>query len=320
MYSIFYWFYNTFGYLCKICNNRLISFLFRCSIWLCNKYFNKFMVMVYKQRKKIGVTKVKRQQKVIASLTSYPARINTVWIAIETILSQSVKADEVLLWLADSQFPNGLENLPKELLAQTERGLTIRFCEDLRSHKKYYNALKEFPKDILIIFDDDMFYPKNCIKALLKLYKKAPDHIICTSSSVFYESNIMNPIGWEQNLHKVIGAQNLGINGCSGTLYPPGAFYNNVFEKENLKKFAFQADDLWLTAAAYMKGTKLASLRYRPFPFPIHGSQKESLFMKNNFEFSEINNNTQWRDILIHYKVELKEWLSQYGIDSETEL
>lgn len=75
------------------------------------------------------------------SLTSYPKRINVVWITIETLLQQTVKPDEVILWLADSQFKE-IEELPEELKVLQKRGLIIRFCDDLKSHKKYFYTMR----------------------------------------------------------------------------------------------------------------------------------------------------------------------------------
>lgn len=63
-------------------------------------------------------------------------------------------------------------------------GLEIRFCDDLRSHKKYYFAMQEYPEDIVILFDDDMFYPKNTIKKLYELYKKFPSDICAINTQV----------------------------------------------------------------------------------------------------------------------------------------
>ena len=320
MYSMLYWLYFTLGYYSRRYRNPFLTFLFHGSSYLCREYFHQVMIRLYRRRKRVGVTKKKRGQRIIASLTTYPARIETVWIAVESILSQSVLADEVLLWLATSQFPDGVESLPKELQAQTKRGLTICFCEDLYSHKKYYYTLKEYPKDILITFDDDMFYPKNTIKTLLKLHVKEPNSIICSSSSTFHQGNFLNPILWEPNMHERVAAYNLGINSGSGTLFPPGALHENVFDHNNMQKLALQTDDLWLTAAAYMKGTSFVSLRYRPFPVLIQGSQAESLYSKNNFQASVINNNTQWLAILRHYRSDLREWLLLYGIKDDSDL
>ena len=49
----------------------------------------------------------------------------------------------------------------RNCLDQQKRGLTIRFCEDLKAHKKYYYAFKEYPDDIVITVDDDVIYPQE---------------------------------------------------------------------------------------------------------------------------------------------------------------
>ena len=56
------------------------------------------------------------QPKLIVSLTSFPARINTVHQVIESLLNQTKKADKIILWLAPEQFPNGEKDLPEKLL------------------------------------------------------------------------------------------------------------------------------------------------------------------------------------------------------------
>ena len=78
--------------------------------WFCNipvaRWYEKH------PSRKSGVTARKRNQKIIVSLTTYPKRIGTIWLTIETLMRQRVKPDEIILWLAQSQFPNGLKDLP----------------------------------------------------------------------------------------------------------------------------------------------------------------------------------------------------------------
>ena len=47
--------------------------------------------------KDYGLTTQKRETKIIASLTSFPGRIDTVYKTISTLLTQSLKPDEVIL-------------------------------------------------------------------------------------------------------------------------------------------------------------------------------------------------------------------------------
>ena len=55
---------------------------------------------------------VKTKKRVIVSLTSFPIRINKVWLVIESILRQSNKLDKIILGLSKEQF-SSLDSLPK---------------------------------------------------------------------------------------------------------------------------------------------------------------------------------------------------------------
>lgn len=64
---------------------------------------------IYKQLLKNCKNKLqprKSGEEIIVSLTTFPARISTVWITIETIFRQEVMPDRIVLWLAKEQFPN----------------------------------------------------------------------------------------------------------------------------------------------------------------------------------------------------------------------
>lgn len=104
---------------------------------------------------------------VTASLTTFPARIKEVRYVIMSILLQTIRPDRVLLWVAEDQFPN--RQLPDNLRVLCDYGLEIRFCDDLRSHKKYYYVLQEQKTNELVItFDDDIIYHPHTIERLIK--------------------------------------------------------------------------------------------------------------------------------------------------------
>ncbi|MFS3010283.1 hypothetical protein AAH021_23745 [Bacteroides thetaiotaomicron] len=116
-------------------------------------------------------TTEKRTRKVICSLTSFPARIENIWVSIETVMRQTYKPDAIILWLAESQFPD--HKLPETLVRLQDKGLTIRFVdEDLRSHKKYYYVLQEFKDSNVILLDDDLYYPDGLVENLVMMSKK----------------------------------------------------------------------------------------------------------------------------------------------------
>ena len=109
-------------------------------------------------------------EKIIVSLTSFPARINIVVKTIKTLLTQTLKPDIVVLWLAPEQFPNGEKDLPEELLELKKYGLTIDWYKDIRSYKKIIPTLKKYPNAVIITTDDDIYYAPDTIESLYKSY------------------------------------------------------------------------------------------------------------------------------------------------------
>ena len=45
------------------------------------------------------------ESRIIVSLTTYPARVQGVWVTIASLLNQTMKPYKVILWLAEEQFP-----------------------------------------------------------------------------------------------------------------------------------------------------------------------------------------------------------------------
>lgn len=271
----------------------------------CDAFFNVFLRRFYEHHPSdsIGTTTEKRDQKIVVSLTSFPKRIDTVWLTIETLFHQSVKPDEIILWLAESQF-NGIDSLPNSLLRMQKRGLTIRFCEDFRSHKKYYFALKEHPEDLVILADDDMFYPRDTIKNLMQLHERYPKDICCITAQVIDPEFTAVPSLWRNprvDEHSWQHSDRLQAYTGSGTLIPPCALPQEVFDEEMFQKLCPYADDLWLTFMAYWQGTRFSTLqKWRAFPISIYGTAEGSLYYVNG---EQKQNDVQWQNLLDEYGV-----------------
>lgn len=253
---------------------------------------------------KAGTTDQRREQEIIVSLTTYPKRIGTIWLTIETLMRQSVKPDEIILWLAESQFPNGISDLPENLLRLQNRGLTIRFCDDLRSHKKYYYALQEYSRDLVILADDDMFYPRDTIQKLLKMHKKWPDDICCMTAQVIEPSFRSVPSLWRNprlDEHDLQHTDQIQAFTGSGTLIPPDALPAEAFNKDVFRRICLHADDLWMTFMAHRKGTKTTTVHsWRPFPICIYGTAEGSLYYING---EGMQNDVQWQNLLDYYGI-----------------
>lgn len=282
--------------------NKKYPSLFQKSINYIEWYFNIFLKKYYMKRKKqrSGITKQIRDPKIIISLTSYPKRIGTIWMTIETLLRQEIKADEIILWLAKEQF-DGIESLPQNLINLQDRGLTIRFCDDLRSHKKYFYVMQEYPDDIVILVDDDMFYPEDTVKKLLELHEKYPKDVCCMTGQVMTGEETL-PSQWRNpNLdEKLEHRSDVQIFTGSGSLYPPRCLHSDTFNFKLIAELCPYADDLWLTYMAHINNTKVtAYYPWRAFPITIYGTAVNSLWYINA---EQGKNDKQWTAIKKYYE------------------
>ena len=222
---------------------------------------------------------------VLISLTSFPARIHTLWITINTLLNQTVKPAGILLWLAEDQFPGGLEDLPKRLRDLQAYGLTIRFCENIYPHKKYYYTMRENPDKAVITVDDDMFYPENLVEELVALNRRFPDCVCCTwAHRITRRGSEVAPYREWEHCTMTGGepSRSLLPVGCGGVLYPPRALCPDVFDIDKINKLCLRADDLWLKSMAALAGTKAVRWEKKtPIFFSIVDAQSSGLYHEN---------------------------------------
>lgn len=191
---------------------------------------------------------------IVCSLTTYPGRIHECFYAIKTMLLQSVPPNRIVLWLAESQFPN--RKLPAIYQALIDLGLEIRYCYDLRSHKKYFYMLQEQkPNELVITFDDDIIYHPDTIKRALETHGKHPNCIVCNDAliiSLDKNNAVSSYIDWKPafNGRKMPDIYKYSILTGSGCLYPYGIMPMEAFDKKMICENALSADDLWITFIA----------------------------------------------------------------------
>ena len=238
-----------------------------------------------KEVNEIGVTSEKRTPQLIVSLTTYPARINSVYKTISTLLQQTIKPDKVVLWLAESQFPD--KNLPENLTRLQEFGLEIKWTEkDIRSFKKLIPSLKEYPEDIIITVDDDNYYDERLVEFLYNSYLENPECIHARQAFVVKHDSqgklVMKARNYVYNSTYLPSFLNEPV-GCGGVLYPPHVLDDNVMNEEQFMKIVPTNDDLWFWAHALRKGTKIRVIKnnYKLKNYIVENSQEDALWQKN---------------------------------------
>ena len=250
--------------------------------------FNVLVPIYFLLTRGKSLNEKKRDKQLIVSLTSFPLRIGRLWIVIETLLRQKVQPDKIILWLAKSQFPNGDFDLPKKLLKQTKRGLEIRFVdEDIRSYKKFYYTLREYPNDIMITVDDDIMYPDYMISDLYDMHNKNPKSVIvryCYEMK-WDEKGLLSYRDWKfVSLFKIYESDYLFFGSGGGVLFPPQSCSKQVLDKDIFMKICSKADDVWLNAMVRLNHTPIVKINRSCVILPVLITQDLKLFSTNIFD------------------------------------
>ena len=233
------------------------------------------------------MTDTQNNRRLVVSLTSYPARLGTLDQVLATIYAQTRKADEILLWLAREQFPGLEKDLPEALLALVEeKKLTVRWCDDLKPHKKYFFALQEYKQDLIVTIDDDLLYPEHMLENLYQCWLRHPKAVSAVRAHLMLltEDGQIRPYSqWvkETDVCQDQPSMQLFATGGAGALYPPELFPAEAFDKAAVLENCLWADDLWLKAVELMADVPVVvaqpfeDLRYVP------GTQEEGLYHQN---------------------------------------
>lgn len=255
-----------------------------------------------------------RDNSVIVSMTTFPARIGYVHLAIKSLLNQTVKPEKILLWLAKEQFLD--IEIPARLRALCAYGLEIRFCdEDLLAHKKYYYAMQEFPEQIIVTYDDDIIYPEDSLEKLLAMHRQYPDAIICNRGR---EIKMENDFVASYRHWKVSGCVPAGVPSYrvmastgAGTLYPPHCMPEETFDIEKIRTLALTADDLWMKVMSIQGGIPVVKSQTRGKALCVSKGKQDITLAHQNVDQSL--NDRVMQDLLTHYPQVLQVLLEDGG-------
>ncbi|GHV59547.1 hypothetical protein AGMMS49579_27120 [Spirochaetia bacterium] len=168
--------------------------------------------------------------------------------------------DRIILWVAHGD----VEKIPPILKILEENGLEIKHCDDLKAYKKLIPALIEFPDDILITADDDLYYPKNWFKQLKESYLKEPNKIHCHRAheiGVDKNGNILPYDKWKKTIKSTDKEAFIFPTNGGGTLFPP---HSLDIRSTNVTEFITQglmADDIWFWAMGQLNGAKYVIIK-----------------------------------------------------------
>lgn len=220
---------------------------------------------------------------VVVSLTSYGKRLDIVHLTILSLMHQTVMPDLIVLWL-DCEDDSAL--VPDELTRLEKYGLDIRYgCENLKGHKKYFWALREFAGACVITVDDDVMYPPDTVESLIRAHERFPEAIVGrrVHRMTLDGGSLAHYVDWQFEWHENdLPRKDLLATGVGGILYPPRCFGDQAFDLGPIADTGLGNDDLWLKANEIIDGRDVAwapcSLMH---PHPIAEDPEEGLYSDN---------------------------------------
>lgn len=220
-----------------------------------------------------------RKEKIVVSLTSFGRRLDTVHIVIKSIMNQILKADAIVLYIAKEDSLKRIQQ-EEELIRAGLR--IVRNVRDLKPHKKYFYAMREFTQCLIVTIDDDAIYDDRLLRDLYEKHIEYPEAVICRRGHRMTKKDgrVACYDMWEGCVQSVVPEKGICATGVGGILYPCGAYREKFLDEKGIRETALFGDDLWLNVVELMEGIAVYAIGEIPAKV-IEGTQEEALYMKN---------------------------------------
>lgn len=217
---------------------------------------------------------------VVVSLTSYPPRYATLHLTLQSLLSQSLAADRIVLWIAHAD----MALLPSAVTELQAAGLEIIACDDLLSYKKMVPLLQQGNGTSIVTADDDIYYWPDWLRQLMDARTPGKLEVICHRMHRMRLGASGEPVPYNDWEFETTNNESSKLNfptGIGGVLYPPGVFGPKVLDTEAFMALCPRGDDIWFW---WMAGANGATFKRVPQLNEIYcweGTQDVALW-KNN--------------------------------------
>jgi hypothetical protein len=218
------------------------------------------------------------------SMTTYGARIDSVFLALETIGRGAIRPGRLVLWIDD---PVRFSKLPVSLRRLQKRGLEIELCENFGPHTKYYpyvEAHNDFTEP-LVTADDDVLYPTNWLSGLIDAYENDDQVISCyCARTLRVDGQRLAPyVTWPLCSSTQPSLRNF-VTGVSGVIYPPPFLAHLKAAGREFVDVCPKADDVWLHVNAVRLRYRVRQIKDVALTFQVvPGTQELALYQSNMF-------------------------------------
>ena len=223
----------------------------------------------------------------VVTMTTIPERIDMMKPVLNSLLTQSVRVDEIALNIPRVSRKGNMYQVPNWLSAL--KNVTVHRVEkDEGPGTKIFPTLRREPHGTIIIaVDDDNIYHSNMVEGLVKEYYRYKKKYAITNYGMSMSPELKFPFKYDRTLKTFGGAREVDfVQGCSGFLISSGMIPPEGLDIEKGPKEALTVDDMWISGWLHIKGIKIMqpgfNLRYVPLPYIKAGMNTPSLIRGEN--------------------------------------
>lgn len=223
----------------------------------------------------------------VVSLTTVGDRINTVYLAIESIALGSVLPSRLILWIDNEE---ALKNRPDSIRRLEARGLEVGASQNYGPHTKYYPYLLATDKFAvpLVTADDDVLYAKWWLQGLIDANRNRDDLVNCYRAHVIMieEGQFKSYQLWKSCRSTEASFLHFAT-GVSGCIYPIPLLTRLKAAGSVFQQLCPKADDIWLNVNALRGGFKVKQIRSWSIRFPLIPETQSTGLLHTNFHRSQ---------------------------------
>ncbi|KAG4095517.1 hypothetical protein H8356DRAFT_1293004 [Neocallimastix lanati (nom. inval.)] len=215
---------------------------------------------------------------IVVTMTTYPAREESVVIMLEHFKKQTLKPDLITVWLSETEYPKNIT--PSHLKPFVDEGFIELHWTPLNTYgSKRFEVMKLYNNAFVISVDDDFYYPELYIETLYI-------NMILTNKICIYNSDYNYFKGYKLEKKNSGKNDSLYVNVFAGLIgFPPFTFPIQIFDKKYLNirnKYYLTNEEIWIFSGLLENEEKIHSIDGINFNFNfIENSQNIALYKIN---------------------------------------
>lgn len=256
-----------------------------------------------------GIIRPKNKRvSVSVCMTSIPTRIEKLWVVMECIIRQTMQPGTVLLYLSKKQFKKNETPFSLQRYVDSDFLHIVWVDEDIRSYKKFWYYIRDFPDRGFVTLDDDIIYPSDIIEKLLNGYDKSKKIIpacYCYKIKFDYRGQILHYEDWEKNTKRGDVGNDIFFGSGGGVYFPAGSLLGANLPYDTISQICPFADDIWLNVFVRKNGYEVMCVKNRRSVVSVPNSYKITL---SSYNLDNGGNNVQLKSVVSFF-------VREYGFD-----